>query len=589
MTFSTLFANPQHMVVVNSIASIVLLLWYFIYTKMYPKKNIPLDKVLFGISLLPLLSMLRVGSYESGDLSLHTSFALPFYDAIREGNFIPIWNQYIVQGYGYPLYMFQYQLPYYVASLFHFFGFSMIVSLKIVLAVSYILSGQALFHWIKKELVSEKSAFVAGLFYLFAPYHLIDMHFRVAIGECVAFALLPLSFLMMRRIYENPTVRRCITGAVIFGLFILSHQAISLLSFLLLGSYGVILAWRSQKRKKYLVYACLSIALGIMLTLYYWAPILIESRYTYLLSTSTIEFLQPLQLLYSPWRGGLLFQGQYGELSFLIGYAHIFIIFLSIFLMLKQKMERRDRIGIFAVLGLFFFTSFMMLSYAQQIWSAIPVLRGFQFSYRLLLFVAFFTSILAAYVVQYIKHKIFVVILCIVVVGTTILNWGNRRALPYITDDYIRTTMLSSLDKVGPGKTVWVDTDTLPKKEKQIEILFGEATIREQSRKATQHKYVITISSDHAGFVDQTLYFPNWFVLVNNSPYPFTYTDNTAPGRIVWTLPKGEYEVVIELRDTLVRTYTKRFSLFIVGLMTVGFFIPQKLSKTLQSDKIKKK
>lgn len=577
------------MVVLNGIASVVLLSCYFIYTRMYPKKSISFDNILFGISLLPLLSILRVGSYESGDLSLHTSFALPFYDAIREGNFIPVWNQYIVQGYGYPLYLFQYQLPYYLSSLLHFFEFSMITSLKIVLAVSYILSGQAIFHWIKREFASEKGAFVAGLFYLFAPYHLVDMHFRVAIGESVAFALLPLSFLTVRRLYENPTMRRSITAAVVFGLFILSHQAISLLSFLLLGLYGITLTWRSQKRKIFLFYSCFSVTLGIMGTSYYWAPILIESRFTYLLSANTIEFLQPLQLLYSPWRAGLLFQGHYGELSFLIGYAQILVVLLSIFLLLKQIMHKRDRVGIFMVLGLFFFTCFMMLSYSKHIWSAIPVLRGFQFSYRLLLFVAFLTSILATYIVRYIKHTIFVGILCIIVVGTTILNWGNRRMLSYVTDDYIRATMMSSLDKVGPGKTIWVDTDTLPKKEKHIEILSGEATIKDQNRKATMHKYLITVSSDQARFVDYTLYFPSWIVLVNNSVYPFTYSDETAPGRIVWTLPKGEFEVVVELRDTLVRTYTKRLSLFIAGMMVIGFITPQKLSKAHQSGKIKKK
>jgi len=50
-----------------------------------------------------------------------------------------------------------------------------------------------MYLWLKTEF-NENSAFVGSLFYLFAPYHLEDLHFRVSVGEVLSFAPLPFVF-----------------------------------------------------------------------------------------------------------------------------------------------------------------------------------------------------------------------------------------------------------------------------------------------------------------------------------------------------------------------------------------------------------
>ena len=54
---------------------------------------------------------------------------------------MPSWAGNLNATYGYPLFIFNYTLPYYFISLFHFLGLSFINSLKVFLFSNMILSG----------------------------------------------------------------------------------------------------------------------------------------------------------------------------------------------------------------------------------------------------------------------------------------------------------------------------------------------------------------------------------------------------------------------------------------------------------------
>lgn len=233
--------EPYNMVVISAIITFGLVAALFVYRYIFPKKKLKLFFVLILLSLLPLWSILRPGSYESGDLAIHATFAMPFFDSLKEGNVVPIWNSYFLQGNGYPLYAFTYPFPYYAISLFHVAGFSFIDSIKALLIVSFIGSGVGIYAFVKKELQSDISAFTAAVFYLFAPYHLIDMHFRVALGETIAFMILPFCFFMLKNMSKTLSYKNLMGFAFAFGLLILSHQAIALITLPLLLMYAATL------------------------------------------------------------------------------------------------------------------------------------------------------------------------------------------------------------------------------------------------------------------------------------------------------------------------------------------------------------
>ncbi|HVZ59142.1 MAG TPA: hypothetical protein VG935_05305, partial [Patescibacteria group bacterium] len=80
-----IFVQPYRMIVVSLFFSTLLILATAFYYFIYPKKKPNLFVLLILISLLPLISILRQGSYESGDLSLHTKLAMQFFDNLHEG------------------------------------------------------------------------------------------------------------------------------------------------------------------------------------------------------------------------------------------------------------------------------------------------------------------------------------------------------------------------------------------------------------------------------------------------------------------------------------------------------------------------
>ena len=585
--------EPYSMVVISTIFSLILGTALLFYRYIFPKKKLKLFFILILLSLLPLWSILRPGSYESGDLAIHAAFAMPFFDSLQEGNAVPVWNSYLLQGNGYPLYAFTYPLPYYAVSLFHVVSFSFIDSIKALLIVSFIGSGVGMYAFVKKELQSDISAFTAAVFYLFAPYHLVDMHFRVALGETIAFMILPFCFLMLKNMSKTLSYKNLMGFAFAFGLLILSHQAIALITLPLLLMYAVTLYPTSLQKLRYSIFVGVGFMLTLALTLFYWLPLIVESRYTSILTAGGIEFPAMREFFYSPWRWGFLYQGHQGELSFIVGYIHWIGIALSLLLLIKNKgfilgivskffssksMIYREKVLYLVVFGAFVTLFFMAQKISQPLWTSVTLLHGFQFSYRLLLLLAFLSSILIGILAKYIKRPSLVLVVCAITIGITILNWGNRKTILNVTDTTIRADLLQSFTKVGPGRTVWVDTDTLKPPKAPMETVKGKAKITKTYRTSTIHRYTVRAHSDTAILKENTLYFPGWTMFVDGRSYPMSFTNASFPGFPVFSLLRGKYEVELKFVDTPVRFFAKRISfgvaLIMLGLLLFSSFRP---------------
>src|SRR5260370_23452610 len=140
--------EPYKMITVNAILSALLLGGILFYRVVYPKKKINYLYLIILVSILPVVSIFRKGTYEAGDLTLHSVFLQSFYQNLSQGIFIPQWAGDLCGGYGCPAHLFEYPLPYYIAAPFHFLGFSYINSIKIFLAFSYIVSGVGMYLWL---------------------------------------------------------------------------------------------------------------------------------------------------------------------------------------------------------------------------------------------------------------------------------------------------------------------------------------------------------------------------------------------------------------------------------------------------------
>lgn len=155
--------------------------------------------VVILLGFIPLLPLLHPGLPVTHDGQDHVARIANFYQSLSEGNIIPRWAGNLNWGYGHPILMFLYPLPSYLSSLFHFLGFSFVDSIKITFGLSYILSGVAMFLWIR-NVFGEKAGVLAGILYMYAPYRFVDLYVRGAIGEHVAFLFAPLVFYFIFKI-----------------------------------------------------------------------------------------------------------------------------------------------------------------------------------------------------------------------------------------------------------------------------------------------------------------------------------------------------------------------------------------------------
>ena len=75
-----------------------------------------------------------------------------------------------------------------------------------------------------------RAALVAAVAYAFAPYRLLDSHYRAALGECAGMALLPLVFLFSREAARHGGRRRLAVAAGAWGLLIVTHPLSALMA-----------------------------------------------------------------------------------------------------------------------------------------------------------------------------------------------------------------------------------------------------------------------------------------------------------------------------------------------------------------------
>lgn len=509
--------------------------------------------------------MLRIGTYESGDLTFQAYKLFSFYKNLAAGNVVPQWSAELNAGYGYPQFIFTYHFPYYIASIFHFLGFHLINSVKLTLALTYLLSGLFFYTWIQKH-ASEKASFIGGMLYQFAPYRFITLHFRATLGESTALMILPICALALYNYFEKKTFLSEVLAGISIALLILSHHAVSMLGIPFLLSYSLYLGhmqfWKVLR----------PFIIGLLLSAYYWMPILLESHYT-LQAQSVISVLHyPLiDFFVSSWRFGLLYQGPHGELSPALGYVHWIVIIIACFMLFQKKLKRLSIL----MLSLFF-VYFLSAQSFSPTWTLLPILHKIQFSYRFLGILVFISAALGALLSQHMK-TFHVYILIGVLFITTFINWGNRKVIPYAPhSDFIAFAPYITEKGEGfdPAIPKWVDPKhpwktVVP--AQHLEAIDGRFTIMREKRGYTEHEYRLNVP-ETTKFIDNTYYFPGWHVFVDGKETAIT----PDQGLISFIVPSGTQAINVWFSPTPIRQFSSAISLLTLSLVAYyPFFRPK--------------
>lgn len=363
-------------------------------------------------------------------------------------------------GYGYPIFNFYAPLSYYVGATFMFVGFDALVATKIMMVLGIVLAG-VFMYLLAREFLGELGGIVAGLFYIYTPYHAVDIFVRGDVAEFWAYAFIPLVFLGVYR-------KSILVGSLGFAAIILSHNLTAMMITPFLLALILFSFYASDSRKKTVIKLLAILIFGVATPAFYWIPALLEMKNTNVLSqigegaNFRDNFVCINQLWSGPWGFGGSIKGCVDGISFMIGKLYILVALLALLVAIKTKRARESNVGkivIFSFLG--FITSvFFMLEISKPIWELIYPMAFFQYPWRFLILVSFFSSVLAGGLLSFFKYpevKFHLLALFLIV---TLVFFGKKFFVPqaiylktatdYTNEKYLKWTVSKISDEYLP-------------------------------------------------------------------------------------------------------------------------------------------
>jgi hypothetical protein len=562
--------------------------WFFIF-------------LLLLSSLFATKALIHPGFFTSHD-GPHQVVRLYYYQAaLRDGQLPPRYLLDSLHGFGYPLFIFSYHLPWLLAMPFLWLGVSLYDCLKLLFILSFVCSGLTMYFWQRAFWASRWAGFIAAFLYLWAPYRFVDIFVRGSLGESWTFVFLPLLFYSL----QGSTFKAVILGGVALAGLILSHLLIFLLTLpaLLLFLLWLFLENRSfsANLKKFKL-NLLIFALGLGLTAFYLLPAVFlkqETVFNQLMAGTTTSFNDHFptfkQLLYSPWGYGFSFPGTNDAMSFQVGVGQWLVAGASILFIswqffkefknqkskIKMKIQNaKITIAIIFVL-LFSYSLLMMQPISRPVWQVANKFAYIDYPWRYLFLTVFSASVLGGWLVARLnsihlkllkgfkKLRLTPAILAGLVLISVCL-YANRNHLR--VNAWLDWPPQSF---VGDGDTSntfeeytprWADRQYLKTPRPLIEILQGEGQATKVIKKSQRLSFEAENKTESRYRVN-LLYFPEVSLTVDGQPQNYQYQDK---GVLDFSLPAGKHQVVIEYQKT--RLEKIGMGITILNLLLLGYF-----------------
>lgn len=503
--------------------------------------------IVIMVCLIAIRYLFIPGFLPTHDGEYHLVRFYEFGRMLAAGHLFPRWAPGLNSGYGVPLFTFFYPLPNYMGAFFHFLGWSLADSFRLTMAVGYGTAIIASYFWLKR-LYGIVPAIVGSVMGAFTPYWFVDIFVRGSVGEVLALGFV---FIALASIAYG---KRTLLALALAGI-ILSHNIIAMIFLPILVLY----AWMTDRSMLRWV------MLGIVLTVYFWLPALVERGYVVGLNTVSFKdhFPELVQLLIPSWGTGFSGPGfALDEMSYQIGLVPLLILLiLPIMLVWKQKF-----VPLF--IGAVGVSFFLMLKVSIPLWERIPLLQNLQYPWRLLSVVIVATPFLSAAILSKFRWPL----VSLVLVGFAIMiSFFYTKPVLYESrsDAYYlsRREFTDGTSSLGNGfSTLWMAWQP-DRPAKRMEIVNGEGTITMRQDDAT------TFVGDVVSVGDVTVrtnvaFYPGWRVAVDGKGAPAKPDER---GTISVDIETGTHSVKVYFSETPLRIVVDLISLgCLVGLFGWG-------------------
>ncbi len=505
--------------------------------------------------------------------------------SLADGMFPVRWVEDLGYGYGYPIFNFYAPLAYYVGGGVDFVMSDTILATKIMMILGIIFSGITMF-FLGRMFWGFWGGIISAMFYVYAPYHALNIYVRGAVGEYYAYAFLPLAVYGFIKVFQTNRWMYIAIAALGYAGIVLSHNLTAFMAtpFLCILIF-VLFVIHYRKTKKIQFNLLWTFLLGIGISAFYWLPVIFEMKYTDVLSQVgggsdfKDHFVCLRQLWDSPWGYAGSTQGCIADgMSFRLGKLHIIFSFLLLGLLPYSWIKDKNIFGVllFSFVGLVI-SIFLSLEFSRFFWELIPPFSFFQFPWRFLLLSSFFASFLAGGIVLYVRYFLYdkkkqniciTIIACIIIIVTI-----KHYIKVFIPQSYISKNYLSEYElKWLASKT---SDEYLPKdfpvpntysdiSKNSINNSRNEDIVYVE--KKTQ-KIVGTIALAQPGdVVFPIAYFPGWNVFIDEKIHPY----KAKEGKVSINLPKGSYDFRLEFIQTPIEKAGNLISFISILILVIG-------------------
>jgi hypothetical protein len=516
----------------------------------------------------------------------------------HDGQFPCRWSMEMGYGYGYPIFNFYPPFPYYLGQIFRVVGMSYFTIVKIGIVLNFIVSGLGM-YLLASLFWGKRGGIVSALFYVYAPYHAVDIYVRGAINEAWAIAWFPLIFWSLYKLIETRKIYYIPFVALFSGFLMLSHNPMLMIftPFSLLWVGFWLVYFKAFQTFPKLVISALW---GFGLAAFFTVPVLLEQKFAHV-ETLTIGYFNYLahfaslnQMFISRfWGYGASELGTVRDgLSFSIGHLHWITSAIAFALAILGYRNKKDRAKILLVC-LFFcvtlFYTFLAHERSSFIWKHLTFLHLLQFPWRFLSITIFGTSFLAGgavfFIGSYIKKELAAKLIVVILLGVIALNFE------YFHWNYHMIGVTGSY-KLNGKEWNWQITgsifDYLPIWAKlpppippkaDAELLSNNGMVTTSFKNSVLQKYDVIIDKTDTLQIN-TFYFPGWIYNVNGKEYNLNPNHDSELGRPRIELSPGRYTVEAKFTNTNVRTFANSYSA-VAWIVLIGSFFYLKRIKRL--------
>ena len=522
--------------------------------------------------VLVFRSLLTKVMMTTDDLEYHVARTANYYLALKQHQVPPRWAPNLNGGFGYPVFIFSYHLPYIVSSALFILTNSLQESVNLGMLFALIIGAVGMYLVGTQKKLSALERTIVALVYVFAPYSLLNVFARGAIGEIYFFAVLPWMLWLAEQTLVSSTLIGRLAHSALLSLvtviFFTTHQtsvmlALPMIIFLALVPH----AKHVRDVAKFFFPIGIPIFFGALMTMWTILPSMLEKQFINYNNQGIVENywmqypnLRTLFLQFVP-------NSAKEPTSHLvsIGLTSFIIVLSSLILLIKGHVKSSNIRVMTGLIGIYVCSVYLMTPFSLWVWEIASPLKYIQFPWRLLWVSVFSSVLLCIYVFTELrKFQLLYKTFCCVLLASIALSvflYARPRGFFSNSDyewfEYFKTA--SSYDEQTPiwslgytrhhisdkivirktGDTLFLEKSSIPRK-------IGAFEIKEWN--GTTMTYVVLVNQP-ADIIQKTVYFPGWEALVDGKPTDIQYNDKEFPGRIIIPIPAGEHTISVSFTN----------------------------------------